>query len=68
MTTLCTVTVNAPTPSLDKRAQEVAISARALEIAAQQLRSQAGVATSGTMTGDFGVVLGTWSYSPVASS
>ena len=68
MTTLVTVTVLAPTPSLDRKAQEVALASRTLELAAQLLRSQGGLVTNGNITGDGGVLLGSFAYTPVASS
>ena len=62
-----TVSVSVTIPTSEKKAQEVAWAARALQIAAQQMRSQAGNATSGTMT-DATNSLGTWTYTPGASS
>jgi hypothetical protein len=65
---LAVITVNNQSPALDHKASEVALVARALQVAAQQIRAAGGAATSGTMTGDFGAVLGTWTYTPQASS
>jgi hypothetical protein len=68
MTTLATITINAPATALDKQHQETQYIQRAMEIAKIDIRSNGGKKTSGTMTDDRGVVLGTWSYTPVASS
>jgi hypothetical protein len=64
---LAVITVNNPSPALDKRHQEVYIVQRALDIAESQIRMAGGAAASGTMT-DGGVTLGTWTYTAVASS
>jgi hypothetical protein len=64
---LAVITVNNPSPALDKRAQEVQIVHRALVIAEGQIRSAGGAVSSGTMT-DGGVTLGTWTYTAVAGS
>lgn len=64
---LAVITVNNPSPALDKRHQEVQIVQRALDIAESQIRSSGGASASGTMT-DQGVTLGTWTYTAVASS
>jgi hypothetical protein len=64
---LAVITVNNPSPALDKRYSEVALVARAMEIAEQQIRIAGGASASGTMT-DAGVTLGTWTYTAVASS
>jgi hypothetical protein len=65
---LAVITVNNPSPALDKRAQEVALIQRALDLAESAIRSPGGAVTSGTITGDGGVVLGSWTYTPVAGS
>jgi hypothetical protein len=64
---LAVVTVNNPSPALDKRFQEVQLVNRALGIAENQIRSAGGTVSSGTMT-DAGVTLGTWTYTAVAGS
>jgi hypothetical protein len=64
---LAVITVNNPSPALDKRHQEVQLVARALEIAESQIRQAGGASASGTMT-DAGVTLGSWVYTAVASS
>lgn len=68
MTTLATITVTAPSPSLDKQAQEVALIARACSLAAEAIRGPGGATTSGNIVDTGGVVIGTFSYSPVAGS
>jgi hypothetical protein len=65
---LATVTVNNASPGLDHKSSEGALVAKALSIAAQQIQSQGGLVTSGTMTGDGGVVLGTWALTNQASN
>jgi hypothetical protein len=67
MTTLATITVTAPTPSLSKQFSECALIHRALELAALDIRSHGGGKTSGNII-DAGVTLGSWTYVPVASS
>jgi hypothetical protein len=64
---LCVVTINNLSPALDKKFQEVQVIARALELAAQAIRSAGGTVTSGNINGDGGVVLGTFLYTPQAS-
>jgi hypothetical protein len=68
MTTLATITVTAPTPALTTRNQEVALVARACELAAQSIRSAGGASTSGNVTDTGGVVIASYVYVPVASS
>ena len=65
---LLSLTVNNASPALDKKYSEVALIARALGIAAQVLQSNGGLVTSGNILGDGAVVLGTWTYTPQASS
>lgn len=62
-----TLTVNTISPQLDKRHQEVQVIQRALDIAENQIRAAGGASASGTMI-DAGVTLGTWTYTPAASS
>jgi hypothetical protein len=64
---LAVITVNNPSPAMDKQAGEVQVVQRALNIAANQIRSAGGAAASGTMI-DAGVTLGTWVYTAVATS
>lgn len=65
---LLTLTVNNASPARDKKHQEVQLIARALELAAVQIRSAGGLATSGTITDDGAAVLGSWTYTAQASS
>jgi hypothetical protein len=65
------VTINNFSPTLATRAQELEKIDRLLKQASQNVRSAGGSATSGNLTdgGPQGtVVLGTWTYTPQASS
>ena len=64
---LLTLTVNNASPALDKQHQEVQLIDRALTLAKADIRSSGGKKTSGNIV-DAGVVLGTWTYTPQASS
>jgi hypothetical protein len=65
---LLTVTVNNPSSALDKRFKEVALISRALELAVQSIRAAGGAQTSGNIMDTGQVLLGSWVYSPQASS
>jgi hypothetical protein len=65
--TAATVSVSVTIPTSDKKAQEVAWASRALELAAQAIRSQGGLVTSGNIN-DATTSLGTWTYTPGAST
>jgi hypothetical protein len=65
---LFTLTVNNLAPALDKKAQEVQVIARALNLAEASVRGAGGQQTSGNINGDGGVLLGSWTYTPQASS
>jgi hypothetical protein len=65
---LLTLTVNNAAPALDRKAQEVQVIARALELAAQSIRMAGGLATSANIVDTGGVTVGSWSYTPQASS
>jgi hypothetical protein len=65
---LLTLTVNNTSPAMDKKYGEVALIARALDLAAQSIRMAGGSVTSGNINGDGGVLLGTWTYTPQATS
>jgi hypothetical protein len=65
---LLSLTVNNQAPALDKQGQEVALIARALALAAGDIRRNGGAKTSGNILGDGATVLGSWVYSPQASS
>jgi hypothetical protein len=64
---LAVITINNPGTALDKQHQEVQIIARALQLAATDIRSNGGKKTSGTII-DAGVTLGTWTYTAQAGS
>lgn len=61
-----TITVNVPTS--EKKTHEVAWIARALALAAHDIRSGGGAKTSGSMIDTGGVSIGTWSYTGGAGS
>lgn len=65
---LLTLTVNNPSPALDKQHQESSIIDRALDLAKTDIRSHGGKRTSGNIVDSGGAVLGTWIYTPVAAS
>jgi hypothetical protein len=65
---LAVITVNNPSPALTTRAQEVQIVARALELAAFEIRSAGGTTASGNILDSGATLIGTWTYTPVASS
>lgn len=65
---LAVITVNNASPALDKKFQEVALIQRALDLAESAIRGPGGAVTSGNILGDGGVLLGSWTYTPQASS
>ena len=65
---LLSLTVNNQAPALDKQGQEVALIARALALAAGDIRRNGGAKTSGNIINDGGVTIGTWTYTAVASN
>jgi hypothetical protein len=65
---LLSLTVNNQSPALDKKAQEAALVARALSLAAQDIGASGGLKTSGNIVNDGGAVLGTWTLTNQASS
>jgi hypothetical protein len=65
---LAVITVNDPSTPLATRAQEVALTARACELAAQAIRSAGGTQTSGNILDTGATVIGSWTYTPQASS
>ena len=65
---ILTLTVNTPSPPLSTRAQELALVARALELAAIDVRSHGGAKTSGNILDTGAAVIGSYTYSPVAGS
>jgi hypothetical protein len=60
------ITVNIPT--CDTRRAEVAHAARSAKFAAFALQSTGGQQTSGNLVMDGGIVIGSWAYTPQASS
>jgi hypothetical protein len=65
---LAVITVNAPSPALSTRAQEVGLIARACELAAQSIRGAGGAQTSGNILDTGANVIGSWTYTPQALS
>jgi hypothetical protein len=65
---LAVITVNNPNPALAKQAGEVALIHRALELAAIDIRSHQGAKASGNIIDNGGAVLGSWTYTAVATS
>jgi hypothetical protein len=65
---LLTLTVNNASPALDKKYSEVQLIARALALAAQDIASAGGIKTSGNILNDGAALLGTWVYTPQAST
>jgi hypothetical protein len=65
---LAVITINDPSPALANRAQEVQIVARGLELAAQAIRSAGGASASGNILDTGAAVIGSWTYTAVASN
>lgn len=65
---LLVVTINNPSPALDKRHQESQLIHRALDLARTEIRANGGNKTSGNITDDGGKVLGSYVYTPVATT
>jgi hypothetical protein len=65
---LLTLTVNNQSPALDKQMSEVALIARALDLAAGDIRRNGGSKTSGNIIDTGGATVGTWTYTPQAAS
>jgi hypothetical protein len=65
---LLVVTINNPTPALDKKHQESQLIHRALDLAKTEIRANGGNKVSGNITDDGGKVLGSYIYTPVAAS
>jgi hypothetical protein len=68
---LFTVTINNLSPALDKKFQEVAVIAQYLHFAAHDVQSAQGGQTSGNIVDNRGggsITVGTWTYTPQASS
>jgi hypothetical protein len=65
---LAVVTISDPSPALSTRAQEVALIARACDLAAQAICSAGGASASGNVTDTGGVVIASYVYTAVAAS
>jgi hypothetical protein len=65
---LAVITVNVPSPALSTRAQETQLIARALDLAAQSIRAAGGANTAANILDTGATVVGSYTYSPVASS
>jgi hypothetical protein len=65
---LAVITVNNQAPALDKKYSETQLIARALSLAAQSIGAAGGTVTSGNIVNDGGVVIGSFVYTPQASS
>ena len=65
---LAVITVNNQAPALDKKFQEVQVIARALDLAEAAIRGGGGVVTSGNIVSDGGVTIGSFVYTPQATS
>ena len=66
---LFVVTINNLTPAMERKNQEVERIQRYTERALQAVRSAGGATTSGNIMDDGGAtVIGSWTYTPQASS
>jgi hypothetical protein len=65
---LAVITVNNQSPALGTKYSEVALVARACELAAQSIRGAGGATTSGNIVDTGAVVLGSWTYTAQATS
>jgi hypothetical protein len=65
---LAVITINNLSPALDKKFQEVQIVARGLALASQAIQGAGGQVTSGNIATDGATVIGTWVYTPQAST
>ena len=65
---LFVLTVNDRSPPIDRKFQEASKIARALTIAAQDIDSHRGANTTGNILDEGGQVLGSWVYTPQATS
>jgi hypothetical protein len=66
---LFTLTISNFSPALEKQSQEVTLIHKYLELAIQEVRGSGGKHTSGNILDNAGtVVVGSWTYSPQASS
>jgi hypothetical protein len=65
---LFTLSISNLSPALDKQHQEAQRIHSYLELAAQDVRSSGGKKTSANILGDGGAVVGSWTFTPQASS
>ena len=65
---LAVITVNNQSPAIDHKSSEVALIARALELAAQSIRGGGGTVTSGNIVDTGANVIGSFVYTAQASS
>jgi hypothetical protein len=65
---LAVITIQNLSPALDRKFQEVRFIARALDPAEQAISTPGGTVTSGNIISDGGAVIGSWIYTPQASS
>jgi hypothetical protein len=65
---LAVITVNDPATPLATRAQETQLTARACQLAAEAIRSAGGAAASGNIVDTGANVIGSWTYTAVATS
>jgi hypothetical protein len=65
---LAVITVNDPATPLATRAQEVALIARACELAAAAIRGAGGAVASGNILDTGATVIGSFTYTAVATS
>jgi hypothetical protein len=63
-----TLRVDVSIPKSETKSIEVTWCHRALELAAHEIRRTGGAQTSGNITGDGGILLGSWVYTPQAKS
>ena len=66
--TLLALTVNDASPALTTRAQEVQRIARALDLAATDIRRNGGTKSSGNINDDGAALIGSWTYVAQAAS
>jgi hypothetical protein len=63
-----TLRVDVSIPKSETKSIEVKWCDRALQLAGHAIRRAGGQATSGDITGDGGILLGSWVYTPQAKS
>ena len=65
---LAVITVDTPQAPHGARHQEAAHVARALALASREIQGAAGTVTSGPILDTGAAVIGSWTYTPVATS